>query len=189
MSRSYRVSVKESENRVLRAADWVSTCLEIIEVLPPEQTAGLLRDELKKRGFVEEGGKLVGREKGVAITVDPATATVTVSAEAAQHVALESERSGTAYDDDGSNATQVRAVLKKEAKQDIDRRAREKTAELQTKVTDRLEARLGDVRKEMDEVVNRVTAEALKRKAASMGQIKELTEDPEAGSLTIVVEV
>ncbi len=56
-------------------------------------------------------------------------------------------------------------------------------------MTDKLEARLGDVRKEMDEVVNRVTAEALKRKAASMGQIKEMTEDPQAGSLTIVVEV
>jgi hypothetical protein len=38
-------------------------------------------------------------------------------------------------------------------------------------------------------VVNRVTAEALKRKAASLGQIKEMTEDPQAGSLTIVVEV
>jgi len=48
---------------------------------------------------------------------------------------------------------------------------------------------LGDVRKEMDEVVNRVTAEALKRKAAQLGQIKEMTEDPQAGSLTIVVEV
>ena len=37
--------------------------------------------------------------------------------------------------------------------------------------------------------MNRVTAEALKIKAAPMGQIKEITEDEEAGSLTIVVEV
>jgi hypothetical protein len=189
MSRSYRISVKESENRVLRAADRVSTCLEIIEVLPREQIAGLLKDELKKRGFAQEGDKLIRRDKGVTVTVDPTTATVTVSAEAAQRVSLESERTGSAYDDDGSSARQVRAGLKKEAKQELDRQAQEKTAELQTKVTDKLEARLGDVRKEMDEVVNRVTAEALKRKAASMGRIKELTEDPQAGSLTIVVEV
>ncbi len=189
MSRSYCVSVKESENRVLHAEDRVSTCLEIIEVLPPEEMAGLLKDELKKRGFVEEGDKLVRREKGVTITVDPETATVTVAAEAAQEVALEAERTGSAYDDDGSNAKQVRAALKKEAKQDIDRKAQEKTAELQSKVTDKLEAKLGDVRKELDEAVNRVTAEALKRKAASMGPIKEMTEDPQTGSLTIVVEV
>ena len=32
-------------------------------------------------------------------------------------------------------------------------------------------------------------AEALKRKAASLGQIKEMTEDVESGSLTIKVEV
>ncbi len=189
MSRAYRVSVKESENRVLRAEDRVSTCLEIIEVLPPEQMAGLLRDELKKRGFVEEGGKLIRREKGATVTVDPATATVTVSAEAAQNVALESERSGSAWDDAGPAAAEVRKALKQEARDELDRRAAEQTAELQTKVTDRLEGRLADVRKELDEAVNRVTAEALKRKAASMGQIKEMTEDPQAGSLTIVVEV
>ena len=189
MSRSYRVSVKESEDRVLRAEDRVSTCLEIIEVLPPEQTTGLLRDELKKRGFVEEDGKLVRREKGVTVSVDPETATVTVAAEAAQNVALEAERSGSAWDDAGPATGEVRAALKKEARAELDRKAQEKTAELQTKVTDKLEGRLADVRKELDEAVNRVTAEALKRKAASMGQIKEMTEDPQAGSLTIVVEV
>ena len=37
MSRAYRVAVKESVNRVLRAEDRVSTQLEILEVLPPEQ--------------------------------------------------------------------------------------------------------------------------------------------------------
>jgi hypothetical protein len=56
-------------------------------------------------------------------------------------------------------------------------------------VTDRLEGQLRDLRQELDQVVNRVTAESLKRKAAQLGQIKEMTEDPQAGSLTIVVEV
>ena len=56
-------------------------------------------------------------------------------------------------------------------------------------MTDQLEAQLGDLRQELDQAVNRVTAEALKRKAAQLGQIKEITEDPQAGSLTIVVEV
>ena len=45
------------------------------------------------------------------------------------------------------------------------------------------------MRKELNEAVNAVTREALKRKAAQLGQIKEMTEDPEAGSLTIKVEV
>ena len=43
--------------------------------------------------------------------------------------------------------------------------------------------------KQLDQATNRATAKALKQKAAQIGQIKELTEDPESGSLTIVVEV
>ena len=39
MSRSYRVSVRECQNRTIRAEDHVSTQLEILEVLPPEQMA------------------------------------------------------------------------------------------------------------------------------------------------------
>ena len=46
-----------------------------------------------------------------------------------------------------------------------------------------------DVRKDLNDAVNSITREALKRKAAQLGQIKEMTEDPEAGSLTIKVEV
>ena len=42
MSRSYRISVRECVNRVIRAEDRVSTNLEMLEVLPPEQMAGLL---------------------------------------------------------------------------------------------------------------------------------------------------
>ena len=52
-----------------------------------------------------------------------------------------------------------------------------------------LEAALGDISAELDQVVNRVTAEALKQKAGQLGQIKEITEDAENGSLTIKVEV
>ena len=53
----------------------------------------------------------------------------------------------------------------------------------------RREAQLGDIRAELDRAVNRATAEALKQKAAQIGQIKQITDDEEAGSLTIVVEV
>jgi len=48
---------------------------------------------------------------------------------------------------------------------------------MQTAVTDQLEAQLGGLRAELDQAVNRVTAEALKRKAAQLGQIKQITED------------
>jgi hypothetical protein len=189
MSRAYRIAVKESQNRVIRAEDHVSTDLEILEVLPPEQMAGLLADELANRGFERDGDTMTRKQHGVTVSVNTTTGTVTVGAEAEEVTTIEVQREGRAYDDIGPHAKQIRDSLKDEAKKDIDKKAGEKKAALQTKVTDKLEGELTDLRQEMDQVVNRVTAEALKRKAAQLGQIKEMTEDPQAGSLTIVVEV
>src|SRR6185437_6002024 len=189
MSRSYRVSVRECENRTIRAEDHVSTQLEVLEVLPPEQMAALLADELEKRGFERDGTRMTRKQNAVTITVETTTSTVTVAAEASEETSIEAERADRAYDDVGPHAKTVRENLKEQVKKDIDNKAGEQTASLQTKVTDRLEGELCDVRQELDQAINRVTGEALKRKAGQMGQIKEMTEDPQAGSLTIVVEV
>jgi hypothetical protein len=189
MSRAYRISVRECEDRTVRADDRVSTRLEMLEILPPEQMAALLAGELERRGFRREDGLLVRRENGVVLTVDPECGEATATAEAAERVHVESTREGRAYDDVGPDASRIQEQLREEARRDLDKKASEKTAALQTQVTDRLEAALGAVRRELDQAVNRVTAEALKQKAASLGQIKELTEDPQTGSLTIVVEV
>jgi hypothetical protein len=189
MSRAYRVSIRDSQQRTIRAEDHVRTQLEILQVLPPEQMAGLLADELERRGFTREGERVTRHQNGVAITVEATTGTVTVASEASEEATIEAERSDHAYDDVGPHARVVRENLRKQVKKDIENKVGEKTASLQTQVTDRLEGELNNLRKELDEVVNRVTAEALKRKAAQMGQIKEMTEDPQAGSLTIVVEV
>lgn len=189
MSRSYRIAVKESENRVIRAEDRVSTNLELLEVLPAEQMAAMLEAELERRGFKKEGGVLVRRDKDVVVSVDPQAGTVTVSAEASEKVDIEVQKEGRAYDDVGPGSKQVKENLKKEARKDIEKKAQEKTASLQSQVTDRLEGQLNDIRDELDKIVNRVTAEALKQKAAQMGQIKEMTEDADTGNLTIVVEV
>jgi hypothetical protein len=189
MSRAYRVSVRETQNRVIRAEDHVSTQLEILEVLPPDQMAGLLADELERRGFQRKGTRLTRQQNGVAVKVETTSATVTVAAEASEQTTIQAERSDRAYDDVGLHAKVVRENLKKQLEKDIEQKVGEKTAHLQTQVTDRLERELSEVRQELNEVVNQVTAEALKRKAAQMGQIKEITEDPQAGSLTIVVEV
>jgi hypothetical protein len=189
MSRAYRIRVRESLRRTIRAHDRVSTQLELLEVLPPEPMAQLLTEELKRRGFEEQDGTLVRRQKNVTVRVDPKTGTVTVEAEASRDAALKGEADGRAYDDMGPNSRAVEKKLREELRQSLEKEAEQQAAELQSKVTDALERELGDLRRELDGAVNRVTAEALKQKAAQLGQIKEMTEDPQTGSLTIVVEV
>jgi hypothetical protein len=189
MSRAYRIKVRESLRRVLRAHDRVSTQLELLEVLPAEQMAQLLTEELKRRGFEEKGGVLVRQRNGVTVRVDPRAGTVTVESEASHEAALVGEKGGRAYDDLGPHAREVQKQLRQQVREQLEKEAEEKAAELQSQVTDRLEREVGDLRRELDQAVNRVTAEALKQKAAQLGQIKEMTEDPQTGSLTIVVEV
>jgi DNA anti-recombination protein RmuC len=189
MSRSYRIKVRETLRRVIRASDHVSSQLELLEILPPEQMAELLAKELTGRGFKRQGNQVVRKEKGVTITVELDSGTVTVQAESQQKVDLASEKDGRAYDDAGTSAKQVAAQLRENLKASLEKDAARQQTELQKQVTDKLEGSLADVKKELDQSVNRATAAALKLKASQMGQIKDLTEDPASGSLTIVVEV
>ncbi len=89
----------------------------------------------------------------------------------------------------GRTGRAIEERLSKELKSDLEKKAEQQAAKTQSAATDKLENELRDVQPELNEVVNRVTAEALKQKAAQMGQIKEISEDAESGSLTIKVEV
>jgi len=189
MSRAYRITVKEGLTRDLQACDEICTNLEILEILPPEQMAELLSDELKGRGFEESEGTLTRTENGVTVRIDPKSGEVTVKAELEDKVDLKAERDDWSYDDVGPGEEAIRRRLQDQIKQDLERRAGAQQSQLQNEATEKLEGQLDEVRKELSQAVNRVTAEALKKKAASLGQIREMTEDPETGSLTITVEV
>jgi hypothetical protein len=189
MSRAYRIRVRESLKKVLRAHDKVSTQLEILEILPAEQIAQLLGEELERRGFERRGQTMVRQGRGVTVSVDCETGEVTVQAEASEKVSLEGEREGHSYDDAGPGAKKTKEALREGLKKHLESEAKKREAKLQTQVTDKLEGELTDLRAELDQAVNRVTAEALKTKAAQMGQIKEITEDAQTGSMTIVLEV
>lgn len=189
MSRSYRIKVRESLSRTLRAEDHVSTQLEMLEILPCEQMAGLLGEELARQGFRTQGELLVREKGGVKVEVCPAEGTVTVSAEGSRDVDLKGEKVGQAWNDIGPSAEKVKEGLQADLKKELEEEAEGQTAALRTQLTDQLEGQLNDLRQELDQAVNRVTAEALKIKARQMGTIKQLTEDPQSGSLTIVLEV
>ena len=189
MSRSFKIAVSETLRKVICAEDHVSSELELLDILPADQMADLLAEELVKEGFERKGDILERVDDDVVISVNAKTGVVSVRASAAEEVELDGQKEGYAYDDAGPGAEKVEEQLRGKLHQELEKDAKKETDRLQQELTDKLEAELVDLRKELDRAVNRATAEALKQKAAQMGQIKEMTEDPESGSLTIVVEV
>jgi hypothetical protein len=189
MSRAYRIRVKESINQDLKASDEVCADLEILEILPGDQMAELVARELKARGYEEQDGKLVKSNGGVTVAVDPKSGEVSVKAEKEEKIELQTEKEGWGYDDVGPRSQALRKTLSEQARSELERRAEKKQERLQGETTEQLEAAVAEVRKELNDAVNAATREALKQKAAQLGQIKEMTEDPEAGSLTIKVEI
>ena len=194
MSRAFRirqaVRVQDTLKKDLSASDEICTELELLEILPPEQMAALLKEALRERGFEEENGKMVRRDGDLTIRVDPATAAVTIQVAGCEEIELKGTKETNVFVDEGKAHEDVVAEgLRQAIRKELEQRAEEKTENLQRKVSAELEAQLGDISRELDQVVNEVTRSALKRKAASLGEIKEMSEDPQSGSLTIKVEV
>jgi hypothetical protein len=190
MSRAYRITVKESTTRELKGSDEISTQLEVLEILPPEQTAELLKKELKDRGFQEnEDGTLTRQEGNTTIKVNPKTCEVSVTASVEEEVRIEVKREASGYDDVGPGQKELRSRVQKELQSDIEKKAAKETERLQGRATEALEKKLCDLQPELSDVVNKVTRESLKQKAQQLGTVKEIAEDEESGSLTIKVEV
>lgn len=188
MSRAYRISVKESLSRHVQVEDGVSSSLELLPILEKERMRELLAAELEQRGF-ERRGDVASRSEGGGITVEIhlETGEVTVTAEGHRAVALETERTAV-VDEDRDKVGERELHLRQVARQALEREAAAEQENLRREVTERLEGTLRDVREELDGVVNRVTGAALKQRAAELGQVEEVHEEPN-GSLTIKVRL
>lgn len=182
-SRPWKLTAGQPVKRAVVAEDHVRTRVDIPPILPPEETAEILKGELRPRHFEEdERGHMVRDRGGVRVDVEPRTGEVTVSVEASEEVELPPNNPSPC-------GCRMREILKEGLSEAQRRGLSDKQQALQEAVTSRLEGSLGRLGCEMEGIAHRVTAEALKRKAAQLGRVKEMTEDPQSGSLTIVVEV
>ncbi len=190
MSRAYRIRVRESVRRVVRGSDRVVTQLELLDVLPAEQMRARLSQELASRGFQDIEGEMVRTGAGVTIRIDPASGAVCVESQVEQDIKVDGSKSGWADEDFGGRGrSRVEAALREKLQRELARQVDQQSDKLQQEANEQLEAALRDLQGELDGVINRVTADALKTKAAQLGEIKYITEDAETGNLTIVLEV
>lgn len=190
MSRAYRIRVSESLRKVVRGGDRIGTHLEVLPLLPRDQIAALLAEELMARGFERAGDHLLRTADGVTIRIDPETGAVEVEASLHLDLDLKAQRIGFAEEDEGApGRKETEERLRQRLQSELEQQAGQHEAELNQLATAQLETALKGIQEELDGIVNRVTIAALKRKAAQLGTIKELTEDARTGSMTIVLEV
>jgi hypothetical protein len=187
MSRAYRIRVSEKLSRIVHVEDGVQTKLELLNILPSGEMAELLAAELEKEGFEREGELLVRvDEEGIRVIVDLGDNTVTVEASEERELNIQEERSGVVWEE---LMEQAREAMSKEANDSLEDRAEQEERALRQLVNQKLERRLQGTKGELDRAVNQTTIEALKRRAAQLGEIQEINEDTESGSLTIRVKV
>jgi hypothetical protein len=172
--------------RTVHVEDGVQSQLEMLPILARERQGELLAAELAQQGFEREGG--VARRKdpdGLEITVDLETATVTVRLAADAELAESIERRQNIG---AERRSEAEAALRDDVMRDLDERLNQRTEALRREVTQRLERKLGDLRKELDDAVGRATVAALTEKAASLGHIESVVTD-DAGNVAIKVKL
>lgn len=181
MSRAYRIRVSETQTRVVHVDDGLELQLELLDVLPANRLSELLKVELAAEGFAEQvDGAFESTIEGVLVRVDASTGTVTIRLDSAHDV----EKSASAVVDSESGEDGRRMV-----RDAIDAQVEAERERLQTELTAALESKLPAIRKVLDKVSTRVVANGLKERAAQLGEIEEISEDPDTGSLTIRVKV
>lgn len=186
MSRAYRISIKESLSRHVQVEDGVSSNLELLPILPKDRLRELLAAELVGKGFERVGHLATRREPdGTSTQIDLETGELNVTVEGHAHLELQTERTAVV---DNAVVPEREKALRNAAKASLEREVRAEEEALRRKVTSQLEGTLRDLKGELDQVVNRVTATALKQRAAELGQVEEVHEEPN-GSLTIKVRV
>ncbi|MBK7865405.1 MAG: hypothetical protein IPJ65_43775 [Archangiaceae bacterium] len=187
MSRAYRISIEESLSRHVQVDDGVASKLELLPILSRERTGDLLAAELTKKGFTRQGDKAVRHEKdGITVEVTLADGEVKVTAKGEKALDLKAQRTGVAVEESKGLREQE---LRQNAQAQLEAEATAEETRLREQVTERLGARLKDLKGELDGVVNRVTVASLKERASQLGTVEEVNENAETGELTIKVRV
>jgi len=186
VSRAYRIQVEQNLRKHVQVEDGVQSALELLPILEADRMRELLAAELTKRGFQREGDAAKrAQDGGIVVRVDLDSGEVTVTAEAEVHLDLEDTRTAWV---EPARAEEGEQKLAAESRARLEARADAETEVARRELTARLEAALDGLKDELDQATNRVTAEALKQRAAELGTVEEVHEE-ENGNLTIKVRV
>lgn len=171
MSRGYRLRLPTIQRTgTAKATDALRMDIDLLPILDAEQMHDLLADGLRAAGWTEVDGTVQSTVEGATVTLHDDH--ISVHLEAKQTV------TGTA-----TNAAAAQSNLKAriaQTREQLDAQVRRKMAKVEAALCEQLEP-----------VVQGIYVEALKRKAAKMGEVTHIDErrDGDQVELTIKVKV
>lgn len=185
MSYPYRVVVTRSVNETVAGKDSSHNSISLTPILGEGRMKDLLCEALEKKGFQKQADGTFSRTKdGVNEVFDPKTMTITATAETSGEI--KKEKTVEAHGDAMNRTSVERARAHAEAEvgaklekeltiNDADRakKQEELTAAARKALDDSEKARVQD----LNEATLEVYAEALKEKARTMGEVKEIREN------------
>ncbi len=184
MSYPYRVVVSRSVEETVSSKDESRNRISLTPILPPARMGELFRKALGRSGFAErEDGRWIRSRDGVTEVFDPARLVFAATAEAAGEIRKERtvEVRGDALRPDEVEPgkrhaeAEVGAKLEKELKVTDAERAR-KAEELLASARQSLERTEAARVRSLNEATLEAYAEAIKEKARSLGEVKEIRE-------------
>jgi hypothetical protein len=186
MSQTYKLELAEVEV-VASGCDSITTKLSSLSVLPEAEMRECLKNVLAESGYSPvEGGGLVSRNvDGCRVEIDPDSLAVrvTVEREVAKDevVKVMVPRNLADQKRDRERSEKIAKAVEEKKQQLSEEATREATAELAKA--------LPLARREIDAVNHRWLSEALKRKAAQIGEVQRVEQNDAERTLTISIKI
>lgn len=190
MSQCFRIQLKESVTRLVTSTDTVTYPIQLTDILPEEEMKDLLRAALERHGWTESEGvyQKVG-EAGETITLDLEKMEVSATIEEEREVSTEIEADGQGISNQEARR-QARQELAQKAATQGSRLEEHGTNALQRELTEALQESEESRQRALNEVLQEVYAESLKRKAGQLGDILEINESQnEDGNYELTIRV
>ena len=198
MSYPYRVVVTKAVEESVDANDRVVTKVTLTPILPKAAMKEVLVGVLEKKGWKKRpDGKLEKKsEDGSEQVFDPDELTITTEVSEKETIRKEKtvEVMGDAWRKDDIEAEKDR--LRAKASADLEKRLQvsedersQKKQELEKKIADKIAKGEETRKKELNESLLEVYAEALKKKAASLGSVTSVKEERKNNEYELTIKV
>jgi hypothetical protein len=190
MSRAYWVKLSSSVSETVEASDKAIHRIELDAVVPEGEMVDLLEGALTDSGWEKQEDGTYKKEStgGITLVWDLPAMTVEARVDAERELVQEIEVSGRGYEESTARREAERLLSERE-KAAHDAMGVER-ARLQGKLSEKLGANEADRVKEVNEVLRKTYADAIRRKADRLGNVtsvQESTGDDGEYRLTITI--